>query len=135
MFVEGVGEVAYVSRQAMQEATLDAEAVVARIGGHFSVSTDRHPTGFPGEMVTTAAAFEWRDRTDAKEQPEQAAPVATPVEPMKHAQQFEYEQGAVDEADVVETEAPTVIRDSIDDGLDPATLEEEDFDSVPESAR
>lgn len=142
MFVEGVGEVAYVSRQAMQEATLDAEAVVARVGGHYSVSTDRHPTGFPGEMVTTAAAFEWRDRTDAKEQPEHATPVATPEpepEP-QHPTEAALEAGYVAQGDkVVNTRTgeafQVTARDPVGDGLDESALEEEDMESIPESAR
>lgn len=144
MYVEGVGEVGFVSRDKMQEAFLDAEALVARAGGHVSVSTDRHPTGFPGEMVTTAAAFLWRDRTDAKEQPEQPAPVAAPAperitgtgeggavavpvaaEPPP-LPDVETEPGGETGGEVAEVE---------DDGLDPSTLEEEDLSSVPESAR
>lgn len=62
-----------VNRADMQEAFADAEALLARAGGVLSVVVDRATTEIPGEMVTISALFEWKDRTDAKPQPEPAA--------------------------------------------------------------
>jgi hypothetical protein len=62
-----------VPRQAMGEALMDGEALLARAGGMLTVVTQRMPTGFPNEMVTVGAVFEWRDRTDARPQAERPA--------------------------------------------------------------
>lgn len=141
MYVEGVGEVPFVSRQAMVDAMMDAEALMARAGGHITIVTERAPTGFPGEMVTTRAIFHWQDRTDAKPQPERATPVvvAQPPEPVPvpdMGPESEAETGG-EEAEPVRTEDvyETAARDSIGDGLDESTLEDEDLSSVPEGVR
>lgn len=59
-----------VSREAMREAFLDGEALMAQAGGVFTAVSERVRTNVPQEMVTTYAAFEWKDRTDARPQPE-----------------------------------------------------------------
>lgn len=64
---DGEGEV---SRDDMVAAFMDAEAIVARCGGHVSVVTDRARSEIPGEAYTLAAVFEWKDRTDARAHPE-----------------------------------------------------------------
>jgi hypothetical protein len=62
-----------VSREAMREAFLDGEALMAQAGGVFTAVSERVRTDVPQEMVTTYAAFEWKDRTDARPQPEPEA--------------------------------------------------------------
>jgi hypothetical protein len=119
-----------VSRDARVAAFVDAEAVQEQCGGFISVQSVREPTEIPGEMVTTMLLVEWRDRTDAKEQPErqQPVPVAAPVEPPAPTPEPESQ---VDAAAVYRDLA----EDPVGDGLDESALEEEDLDSVPESVR
>jgi len=64
------GPVLAVSMDAIIQAAADACVMCNRAGGGFSMQFGRYPTGLPGEMVTTGAIVEWRDRTDAKEAPE-----------------------------------------------------------------
>jgi hypothetical protein len=103
---ETYGEVPAVSRQAMVEAIMDGEAMLARTGGILIVHVGRHPTDLPGEAITTHAVVEHRD--GARAQVEQPAPVAEP-EP-------------------VEPEEPA----ASPDGFDHSQLEEEDLSSIPE---
>jgi hypothetical protein len=120
------GRVLYiVSREARVQAFVDAEAVQEQCGGFISVQSVREPTEVPGEMVTTMLVCEWRDRTDAKEQPEarqapivEPAPVAVPAEADAHPMAADFNSGQVEL-----------------DGLDPSTLQEEDLSSMPEPAR
>lgn len=141
MYVEGYGEVPFVSREAMVAAMMDAEALMARAGGHISIVTERAPTGFPGEMVTTRAVFHWQDRTDAKPQPERPTPVVAaqpPPEPLPDVEaEPEGETGGEETESLFHPEhgAAADVRDSIGDGLDESTLEEEDLSSVPEGVR
>lgn len=116
-----------VSRDARVAAFVDAEAVQEQCGGFVSFQSVREPTEIPGEMVTTLLICEWKDRTDAKEQPErpqQRVPVEQPAprvpepEADAHPMQADFGSGA-----------------AFDDGLDPSTLEEEDLSSMPEPAR
>lgn len=67
------GAVPCISDQAFDQAMLDLAAMIRFAGGWATVGTTRHPTDLPGEMVTIHAAFEWKDRTDAKPQAEVAA--------------------------------------------------------------
>jgi hypothetical protein len=67
-------ETGVADRQQIIEALMDGEALLHRAGGVL-----------PGEMVTTAAVFEWKDRTDGhtKPQPERATSnVARQPEPV-----------------------------------------------------
>jgi hypothetical protein len=59
-----------VSDDAMLASMMEAAALLKRAGGVLTVIVQREPTDFPGERVTTAAVFEWKDRTDARPQPE-----------------------------------------------------------------
>ena len=58
---------------------VDASTVLTRLGGVLAVAQLRRETGFDGEMVTTLVVIEWKDRTDAKSQPEVATPAVAPV--------------------------------------------------------
>jgi hypothetical protein len=59
-----------VSLQAVTNALCELAVLLHRSGGTGSVVTMRKRTLLPGEAVTTGAVVEWRDRTDAKPQPE-----------------------------------------------------------------
>lgn len=59
-----------ISRDQMRELMLDGEALLAMAGGVFTVYVQRARTGVPNEMVTVAAVGEWKDRADARPQPE-----------------------------------------------------------------
>lgn len=117
-----------VSREAMTASLLDAEALLARAGGVLTVIVQRHPTDFPGEMVTTAAVFEWKDRTDARPQPETQAPLVPLVEDPT-PEQFE-DALAREEALGAGLQAP---EDPDAEAL--GRLEEEDVSDIPASVR
>jgi hypothetical protein len=72
-------ETGVASRQEIVEALMDGEALLARAGGGLTILTYRVPTNVPGEMETEAVLFEWRDRTDAKPQPESQQPLPAQV--------------------------------------------------------
>jgi hypothetical protein len=63
------------SREQLIEALIDGAAILDIAGGVLSCVVGRAPTNLPGEMVMTGAVLEWKDRTDAKPQPEPAATV------------------------------------------------------------
>lgn len=67
-------QVAVVSEESLLQATVDVARTVNFAGGTMSLVVNRHPTGVPHEMVTVGALIQWQDRTDAKAQPEPAAP-------------------------------------------------------------
>jgi hypothetical protein len=79
-----------IRKAGIAQAILDGEAALHRLGGVLTIVVGRHPTDLPGEMVTTSALIEWKDRTDARPQPEtpgdpvpeQAAPPAREPEPV-----------------------------------------------------
>lgn len=116
-------ETGIVDRAELVDAIMDGEAMLWRGGGVLTVLPFRdEPIGaVPGEMVTTGAIIEWKDRTDAKAQPERASgpmPVAAPQpEP------------------VAEPEPVTVVRSASPDGLDEAALPDEDLTEVPAALR
>jgi hypothetical protein len=67
------GNVPYVSEQAFLDAVLAVAQSQMLVGGSFGVvACSAHPTDLEHEMVTVRAVIEWRDRTDAKPQPEPA---------------------------------------------------------------
>jgi hypothetical protein len=66
---------AAVSPQALQQAVLEGVVMMERAGGVLCVTSNRAATGIPNERVTTAAMVEWKDRTDARAQPESDAEV------------------------------------------------------------
>jgi hypothetical protein len=119
------GPVPVVSREAVMEAVADAVAVQDMAGGIFSVLAMRHPTDMPNEMVTTSVVIEWRDRTDAKPQPEQAAPKPEPVAaPIADPSSLVIE-GIEDEPGPNDNP----------DGFDYDALEDEDVAEQPEQVR
>lgn len=126
-------ETGMVEREDLIHALLDAAAILDRIGGVLSVVQERLPTGAPGEMRSVAVAIEWKDRTDAKAQPEQQVQVVAPPEPPAETEPPPGEESAA----LMEEPADALDRstDSIGDGLDPSTLEDEDLSSVPEGIR
>jgi len=67
------GTIPVVSQSSLVKAVADGALMLDRAGGTLSVVLQRHATGFPNEMVTVGAVIEWRDRTDARPQPEQPA--------------------------------------------------------------
>lgn len=76
-----LGPVGAVSQQALAKAVLDGVVMLDRAGGVLSVTVSRAQTGVPGERVTTGAMVEWKDRTDARPQPERdGAPILQAVE-------------------------------------------------------
>jgi hypothetical protein len=92
-----------VSREAMREAFLDGEALMAQAGGVFTAVSERVRTNVPQEMVTTYAAFEWKDRTDARPQPEpEAGRVAATPAPALH------DDGDLEDAPLLEDVAASV---------------------------
>jgi hypothetical protein len=125
------GDVLAISREALIMAAADACVMADRAGGGFSMWFDRFPTGLPGEMVTTGAIVEWRDRTDAK-----AAPERTSGQPLRVEQP---PPEIVPEDEPPREDDPTqyhggVLMDDVGDGLDPNTLEEEDESALEEEA-
>jgi hypothetical protein len=69
-----------VSLELMIEEVVRAVTTQDFSGGVLQIVVNRHPTGVPNEMVTVGALIQWQDRTDAKPQPEPAAPAQT-IEP------------------------------------------------------
>jgi hypothetical protein len=121
------GVIFAVSIEAQINAVVDACVMSNRAGGGFSVWYDRFPTGLPGEMVTTGAIIEWRDRTDAKAAPERSNGTAQVVEnPEPPA--FEEPPPEDDPTQYRGGE----LRDDIGDGIDPNALPEEDDSEVGE---
>jgi hypothetical protein len=140
------GPLAVVSREAFVDAVLDAVSLVDRSGGGFTVFSSRHPTDVEHEMVTTAVMIEWRDRTDAKPQPERpSAPVQAPPidldDPANAHIASQVGRAPVREgvdpqiAENLEVITDAAAADGSPDGLDEAALEEEDLSEVPEGAR
>jgi hypothetical protein len=68
-------EIAVVSDEQYLEALVEVGRFQLFAGGVITSVLFRHPTDLPGEMVTVGGVLEWKDRTDAKPQPE---PVSAP---------------------------------------------------------
>jgi len=60
-----------VSQEALIKAACDLAVVIDQCGGCGEILVDRTRTQIPGEALTTGAVTTWKDRTDAKPQPEQ----------------------------------------------------------------
>lgn len=105
-----------VSREALIGALIDGATMLDLAGGVLSVVVNRAPTGFPGEMVTTLALVEWKDRTDAREHPE--TEVAVPSEPRREPAPAPADPEPEPEGDEVDPA----------DGFDYSRLQEEDVD-------
>jgi hypothetical protein len=142
------GPLAVVSRGLHDQAFLDGSAMAANAGGIFTARPERHPTGFPGEMVTTWIACEWKDRVDAKEQPEPEGvplPAAGEQTPQLTAEQWAVAQQIQEAADGATaedvmgaaSEGLEVVKggSASSDGLDYSQLEDEDLAEIPEGAR
>jgi len=143
------GPVLAVSMDAIIQAAADACVMCNRAGGGFSMQFGRYPTGLPGEMVTTGAIVEWRDRTDAKEAPERQTGGAQRREPLTSQQGFapepeesladQYVQqsrdAGVPEDDPTQYRESEFVGDDVGDGLDPNTLPEEDDSEITEAVR
>ena len=111
------------SREALIEALIDGAAILDIAGGTLSVVVGRTPTNLPGEMVMTGAILEWRDRTDAKPQPEVPAPIPgqTTLD--------EQLEAAPEPAPEPEPEV-TLNGDAEPDGFDYSKLEAEDIEET-----
>lgn len=82
--------------RAMQRAVI----VLGVAGGMVAVVTQRKAVpGVPNFYVTTAAMVEWRDRTNAKAQPEQEGPLGEP-QPVTHEVELSSEVQAELAADI-----------------------------------
>lgn len=101
--------IAAVSQEQLVKAVYDLAIVLDRAGGVGSIIVARTPTGVEGERVTTGALCEWKDRTDARPQPERDAqiPVEPPAENGHTPGDAELAQALVAAADS-EAELPTV---------------------------
>lgn len=128
-----------VSRQSLIEGVLDGVVMLDRSGGVLTVIVGRTPTELPGEMVTTGAIVQWKNRTDATPQPEQTTTV-----PVHSAGLFERtEPETVDEPEhfdepdtiTLDGEPVAVTVEPSPDGLDYAKLPEEDLSDIPVHAR
>jgi hypothetical protein len=148
----GGREIPVVSEEQFLNELLSLGRLQMFAGGVISSVVFRQPTDLPGEMVTVGAVLEWKDRTDARDQPEPVsqhdrdivAAVREGVEIRVEAGSLsrEDEQAALDlgtyEPLDVEGE-PTVLPepvtdDGVGDGLevDPEAVDE---DSIPEHQR
>jgi hypothetical protein len=117
-----------VEDDAIVASLLEASAILKRCGGVLTVIVQREEGDFPGEMFTTAAVFQWKDRTDAKSQPEtrqQILPAPLPADP---------EPDMLEEHLAREERLGEALTDN-PDGFPMETLEEEDVDSIPQGAR
>jgi hypothetical protein len=81
-------EIAVVSDEQYLEALVEVGRFQLFAGGVITSVLFRHPTDLPGEMVTVGGVLEWKDRTDAKPQPEPSSPAREVPEP-----QAEWEPG------------------------------------------
>lgn len=127
------GVLGVVSREALDQALLDGASLLDRAGGVFTVIVGRGPTDLPGEMLTTGVVCEWKDRTDAKPQPEQRVDVVAPPPDLEAAQEIQDEVDAQHQREV--DEAVAAVESLSPDGLDESQLEDEDVSEIPESAR
>lgn len=134
-------ETGIVPREAIIQALMDAEAVMNLSGGVLTVVVDRAKTDVPGEMVTTYALLEWKDRTDAKQAPEAetvTAPAAEPV-PLSPVEALAQQLGVTPEqllervaGPASEPPVPVAVGAN---GISPVDEPEEDVSSIPESRR
>lgn len=112
-----------VDREKLVQAIMDGEATMWLAGGVLSIVPQRAPTGVPGEMVTVAVMIEWKDRTDARPQPETPTPVVPAAAPagVEPAQE---EELPLDDARV-----PVAV------GAEEEPEPEEDDSAIPEALR
>lgn len=111
------GPLPYVTDEAYFNALLAVAQVQAVAGGIVTAVVQRSATGIPNEMVTTSALIEWRDRTDAKPQPERSVTIDPPVE----------QAGLFESTEPDDEPPPGVVVDDFE--------EQEDVSAIPEHAR
>lgn len=127
----GGEQIECVSRERLIEAAVDLAITINLTGGTGTIVTTRRATGVPDEMVTAAAMVQWKDRTDAKPQPEQTLEAApAPAQPGGH-----FEDGMFVPDDEGQTAIAVGGNDENPDGLDEDQLLEEDVSSIPEHLR
>jgi hypothetical protein len=116
-------------------------------GGVVSALVQRAPTDLPNEMVTVGAVLEWKDRTDAKSQPEPEADSRavprdllptdgsdwTPLPADPEPEEPVHEEEAAPARAAVP--APPASGDGIGDGLEGIDPEAEDESEIPETLR
>lgn len=123
VYTQTYGEIPVVSDEAWITAVVEAAQVQAFSGGVVTTLVHRHPTDLEGEMVTTHGVIEWKDRTDAKAQPEAHSVMAEPApEP----------EPVVEEPSDEEPQEPLA---ESPDGFDHSRLDEEDVAAIPEPLR
>lgn len=127
-------ELPIVSREQMRELYLDGEAMQAHGGGVVTCYAERRRTGVPNEMVTVAAVFEWKDRADARPQPEQAPPAAAAPAPAPVAQIADADLAAAAEA-AAEAGVELELVDTEDVVLDEDGEPDEDLSAIPSHLR
>lgn len=101
------GVIAAVSQQELHKAVAEGVVLLERAGGTLAVTINRIETGIPQECVTGAALVEWKDRTDARPQPESTED-AIGLPPEVHAEPVVGEDGVVRHAEEAEIERPDV---------------------------
>lgn len=140
---ETYGPVPCISAKALDEMMLDLAAMLRFAGGNIQAAVTRHPTDFPGEMVTIHAAFEWKDHTRAGDQPERSATPAD-LDTARERLQQEWvplpdmqEEPAPEDDPEYEPEPSFEVEQSepTPDGLDYTELPEEDLDAIPAEQR
>ena len=131
-----------VSREALVHGILDGVAMLDRTGGVLTVIVGRAATELDGEMVTTGAVVEHKNRSDAKPQPEEAFEVPVHglfdrTEPEEPVADFpasdEVAESEPDESD--ETGSVSIAEEPSPDGLDYNALPDEDLSDIPVHAR
>jgi hypothetical protein len=118
-------QIGMVSDGAGQNAMMDLWSVLSMAGGVATVAVGRAPTDVDGESVTTWVAIEWKNRTDAKEQPERDPATWTPFDGTPEPE---------------EADRPTVaeVLEQVDDDetlREVETEELEDVSSIPAETR
>lgn len=131
--------VAAVSREAMVQAYMDAEAMQAISGGIVTCIVGRRKTDLAGEAVTTGAIFEWKPGLRVQHGAPEAELDVLPAQPLDDPEPDELEEAlAREELEANGTaglgEARAAHSDDPDgDAL--ARLEEEDLSAIPETLR
>lgn len=144
-------EIPVVSEEQYLAALVDLGRFQLFAGGVITAVNFRAPTDLDGEMVTVGGVLEWKDRTDARPQPE---PVAQPnpeiagltalaTSPEVLTPEWGDDNGD-DPPEVVHEEdpapraavpAPPASRDGIGDGLEGIDPNAEDVSEIPEHLR
>lgn len=119
----GGREIAVVSEEQFLTELVNLGRVQAFAGGVITSVVFRQPTDLPGEMVTVGAVLEWKDRTDARDQPEPAHLDQIVAEP-----RWAPDAAGLPDDDMEETGSDEPLEDEVGDGL------QVDEDAVDESA-